>query len=73
MQPWTHAGGLFAAGPPYPHQLLLLSLLLQRLRARKNQDPQQFEVLFSIIEEEVARKDDNHSKSCTKGLLWLKR
>jgi hypothetical protein len=47
--------------------------LLQRLRTRKASDPEQFELLFSIIEEEVGRKDDNHSKSCTKGLLWLKR
>lgn len=48
-------------------------LLLQRLRTRQATNPEQFELLFSIIDEEVARKDHNHSKSCTKGLLWLKR
>lgn len=37
------------------------------------QDPQQFEVLFNIIDEEVSRNDHTHGKSCTKGLLWLKR
>jgi hypothetical protein len=51
----------------------LLLLHLQRLRTRKEKDPQQFEVLFNIIDEEVSRNDHNHSKSCTKGLLWLKR
>lgn len=48
-------------------------ICLQRLRARQVQDPQQFAVLFNIIDEEVSRNDHNHSKSCTKGLLWLKR
>jgi hypothetical protein len=48
-------------------------LHLQRLRSRKEKDPQQFEVLFNIIDEEVSRNDHNHGKSCTKGLLWLKR
>lgn len=46
---------------------------IERLRTRKEQDPQQFEVLFNIIDEEVSRNDHAHSKSCTKGLLWLKR
>lgn len=36
-------------------------------------NPVQFELLFEIINEEVGRNDHNHSKSCTKGLLWLKR
>jgi hypothetical protein len=35
--------------------------------------PVQFELLFSIIDEEVGRNDNDHGKSCTKGLLWLKR
>jgi hypothetical protein len=30
-------------------------------------------VLFLIVEDEVARRDDNHSQSCTKAVLWLKR
>eukprot|EP00775_Hariotina_reticulata_P013032 gene13032-13161_t len=45
----------------------------QRLRARYTTNPQQFELLFSIVDEEVGRNDHDHSKSCTKGLLWLKR
>lgn len=43
------------------------------MRTRKAQDPDQFAILFNIIDEEVSRNDHNHSKSCTKGLLWLKR
>jgi hypothetical protein len=51
----------------------VLAVHVQRLRSRKATDPERFELLFSIIEDEVARKDDAHTKSCTKGLLWLKR
>eukprot|EP00878_Enallax_costatus_P007049 GHUV01007388.1.p1 GENE.GHUV01007388.1~~GHUV01007388.1.p1 ORF type:complete len:203 (+),score=54.81 GHUV01007388.1:625-1233(+) len=46
---------------------------IERLRARFLTHPQQFELLFSIIEEEMSRNDHTHGKSCTKGLLWLKR
>lgn len=46
---------------------------LQRLRARFLTNPQQFELLFNIIDDEVARNDHEHGRSCTKGLLWLKR
>lgn len=46
---------------------------IERLRARKAEDPEQFVLLFTIVDEEVSRNDHNHSKSCTKGLLWLKR
>ena len=45
----------------------------QRIRARKATDPERFRVLFLIVEDEVARRDDNHSQSCTKAVLWLKR
>lgn len=58
---------------PQQHYQLTPPVLPQRLRTRKEQDPQQFEILFNIIDEEVSRNDHNHSKSCTKGLLWLKR
>lgn len=53
--------------------MLCTVLLLQRLRNRYRSDPQQFQLLFSIIDEEVGRNDHNHGQSCTKGLLWLKR
>jgi hypothetical protein len=46
---------------------------IERLRGRKASDPARFERLFPIVEDEVARNDDNHGSSCTKGLLWLKR
>jgi hypothetical protein len=45
----------------------------QRLDARFKTNQPQFERLFAIIEDELARNDHAHSKSCTKGLLWLKR
>lgn len=47
--------------------------LLQRLDTRYQTDPNKFSSLFMIVEDEVARQDHIHSKSCTKGLLWLKR
>jgi hypothetical protein len=53
--------------------LSILFPLLQRLRTRYLTSPVQFELLFSIIDEEVGRNDHDHGKSCTKGLLWLKR
>eukprot|EP00879_Flechtneria_rotunda_P020748 GHRR01021838.1.p4 GENE.GHRR01021838.1~~GHRR01021838.1.p4 ORF type:complete len:113 (+),score=21.99 GHRR01021838.1:363-701(+) len=46
---------------------------IQRLRDRFLTNPIQFQLLFSIIDEEVSRNDHTHGKSCTKGLLWLKR
>ncbi|WIA32266.1 hypothetical protein OEZ86_003112 [Tetradesmus obliquus] len=46
---------------------------IERLRTRYLTSPVQFELLFSIIDEEVGRNDHDHGKSCTKGLLWLKR
>lgn len=60
--------------PVHPLHCWVLCLLPpQRIRARKKTDPVRFELLYPIIEDEVERKDDNHSQSCTKGLLWLKR
>jgi len=46
---------------------------IERLAARKATDPERFHILYSMVEDELARNDYNHSKSCTKGLLWLKR
>ncbi|KAF8071222.1 GLTP1 [Scenedesmus sp. PABB004] len=46
---------------------------IERLRTRFLTDPLKFELLFAIIEDEVERDDHAHSRSCTKGLLWLKR
>ncbi|GBF93994.1 hypothetical protein Rsub_06243 [Raphidocelis subcapitata] len=46
---------------------------IERIRARKATDPERFRLLFPIVEDEVARRDDRHSQSCTKAVLWLKR
>eukprot|EP00877_Chromochloris_zofingiensis_P001106 jgi/Chrzof1/10997/Cz05g19300.t1 len=46
---------------------------IERLDTRYQTDPNKFSSLFMIVEDEVARQDHIHSKSCTKGLLWLKR
>lgn len=46
---------------------------LQRLETRAATDPARFHLLFPIVEDELARNDHDHSRSCTKGLLWLKR
>lgn len=70
-----------AAHPPSPppthtprHQYHHTTQMpVQRLHRRHETDPEQFKLIFSIIEEEVARSDHEHSQSCTKGLLWLNR
>jgi Ca2+:H+ antiporter len=36
-------------------------------------DPSRFQRLFAIVEDEVAKGEHTGSKSCAKGLLWLKR
>jgi hypothetical protein len=36
-------------------------------------DPARFSVLFAIVEDEVSRGEHTGSKSCAKGLLWLRR
>ena len=46
---------------------------IDRIRTRKAADPERFRLLYPIVEDEVARHDDGHGSSCTKGLLWLKR
>jgi hypothetical protein len=46
---------------------------LQRLETRAATDPARFHLLFPIVEDELERNDHDHSRSCTKGLLWLKR
>lgn len=46
---------------------------IERVRKRKRTDPARFSLLFPLVEDEVARRDDGHSKSCTKAVLWLKR
>lgn len=46
---------------------------VERIRKRQATDPARFELLFPIVLDEVARRDDNHSQSCTKAVLWLKR
>jgi hypothetical protein len=56
-----------AAPPPAPGPAP------QRIRKRQATDPARFELLFPIVLDEVARRDDNHSQSCTKAVLWLKR
>jgi hypothetical protein len=50
-----------------------ISTNIERLRARQALAPAQFELLFPIVEDEVARNDYQGGGSCTKGLLWLKR
>ena len=46
---------------------------IDRLETRRAAEPERFAALFEIVRDEVARSDADHGRSCTKGLLWLKR
>ncbi len=46
---------------------------LQRLKTKFDSDPSQFVSLQSIVVSEIAQGFNKDSKSCTVGLLWLKR
>ena len=46
---------------------------LQRLQAKYDTAPDRYPTLQSIVESEVAEGTHTGSKSCTLGLLWLKR
>jgi hypothetical protein len=52
---------------------LRLCLWPQRIRKRQRTDPGRFGLLYPIVLDEVERRDHNHSQSCTKAVLWLKR
>lgn len=45
----------------------------ERLRRRLGTDPVRFRHLYTVVLDEVARKDNDHGQSCTVGILWLKR
>ena len=45
----------------------------QRLQKKYDTAPDQFASLQSIVESEIAEGTNIQSKSCTLGLLWLKR
>ena len=47
--------------------------MLQRLQVRYDSAPDQFPTLQSIVDSEIAAGTNGGSKSCTLGLLWLKR
>ena len=51
----------------------IIYALSQRLQARYDSAPDQFPTLQSIVDSEIAASTSRGSKSCTIGLLWLKR
>ncbi|RVW71806.1 Glycolipid transfer protein 1 [Vitis vinifera] len=46
---------------------------LQRLEDKYSSNPTEFNLLYSMVEVEVAAKTAKGSSSCTNGLLWLTR
>ena len=46
---------------------------LQRLQDKYDTAPDKYLTLQSIVESEIAENTNRGSKSCTLGLLWLKR
>mmetsp|Transcript_39952 Transcript_39952/g.67001 ORF Transcript_39952/g.67001 Transcript_39952/m.67001 type:complete len:211 (+) Transcript_39952:166-798(+) len=46
---------------------------IERLSKRASEDPEGYELIFSIVTKEVEKGEHTGSSSATKGLLWLKR
>lgn len=54
---------------PFPFELTVI----QRLADKALTDPDRYQTLFTIVQDELVCNAHVHGTSCTKGLLWLKR